>query len=142
MIIDAHGHVTAPDKLYVYKAGLISHRGAHGRGNSGATDEDVKHALNEPVFGGSSHLAQLKEAGTDMQLVSPRPYQMMHSEQPKLVNWFMEETNNIIGEADEALSERVSRGVRIAAESGCESSELPQGTGAVRQRTGVCRVFD
>ena len=96
MVIDSHGHVTAPDKLYVYKAGLISHRGAHGRGSSGATDEDVKHALNEPVFGGSSHLAQLKEAGTDMQLVSPRPYQMMHSEQPKLVNWFMEETNNII----------------------------------------------
>jgi OH-DDVA meta-cleavage compound hydrolase len=97
MIIDAHGHVTAPDKLYVYKAGLISHRGAHGRGNAGATDDDIKHALNEPVFGGSSHLDQLKEVGTDMQLVSPRPYQMMHSEQPKLVNWFMEETNNIIG---------------------------------------------
>ena len=60
MIIDAHGHVTAPDKLYVYKAGLISHRGAHGRGSAGASDEDVKHALNEPVFGGSSHLAQLQ----------------------------------------------------------------------------------
>src|ERR1700676_287661 len=97
MIIDSHGHVTAPDKLYVYKAGLISQRGAHGRGSPGATDEADKHALNEPVSGGSSHLAQLKEVGTDMQLVSPRPYQMMHSEQPKLVNWFMEETNNIIG---------------------------------------------
>jgi OH-DDVA meta-cleavage compound hydrolase len=34
MVIDAHGHVTAPDKLYVYKAGLLSHRGAHGRGSS------------------------------------------------------------------------------------------------------------
>jgi 4-oxalmesaconate hydratase len=110
MIIDAHGHVTAPDKLYVYKAGLVSHRGAHGRGNSGATDEDVKHALNEPVFGGSSHLAQLKEVGTDMQLVSPRPYQMMHSEQPKLVNWFMEETNNIIGKQTK-LYPNVFRGV-------------------------------
>ena len=110
MIIDAHGHVTAPDKLYVYKAGLISHRGAHGRGSSGATDEDVKHALNEPVFGGSSHLAQLKEVGTDMQLVSPRPYQMMHSEHPKLVNWFMEETNNIIAKQTK-LYPKVFRGV-------------------------------
>ncbi len=110
MIIDAHGHVTAPDKLYVYKAGLVSHRGAHGRGSSGATDEDVKHALNEPVFGGSSHLAQLKEVGTDMQLVSPRPYQMMHSEQPKLVNWFMEETNNIIAKQTK-LYPNVFRGV-------------------------------
>jgi OH-DDVA meta-cleavage compound hydrolase len=48
------------------------------------------------VFGGSSHLAQIKEAGTDMQVISPRPYQMMTSEHPKLVAWFMEETNAII----------------------------------------------
>jgi OH-DDVA meta-cleavage compound hydrolase len=110
MIIDAHGHVTAPDKLYVYKAGLLSHRGAHGRGSAGATDDDVTRALNEPVFGGSSHLAQLAEVGTDMQLVSPRPYQMMHSEHPKLVNWFMEETNNIIGRQTK-LYPNVFRGV-------------------------------
>jgi hypothetical protein len=31
-----------------------------------------------------------------MQLISPRPYQMMTSESPKLVQWFVEETNNII----------------------------------------------
>jgi OH-DDVA meta-cleavage compound hydrolase len=110
MIIDSHGHVTAPDKLYVYKAGIISHRGAHGRGSSGATDDDIMRALNEPVFGGSSHLDQLKEVGTDMQLVSPRPYQMMHSEHPKLVNWFMEETNNVIGRQTK-LYPNVFRGV-------------------------------
>lgn len=110
MIIDSHGHVTAPDKLYVYKAGLISHRGAHGRGSSGATDEDVKRALNEPVFGGSSHLDQLNEVGTDMQIISPRPYQMMHSEQAKLVNWYIEETNNIIAKQTK-LYPNVFRGV-------------------------------
>jgi OH-DDVA meta-cleavage compound hydrolase len=97
MVIDSHAHVTAPDSLYVYKAGLLAHRGGHGRGSTGATDEDVIAALNKPVFGGSSHLEQLKEAGIDMQLVSPRPYQMMHSENPKLVRWYIEETNNIIG---------------------------------------------
>jgi predicted TIM-barrel fold metal-dependent hydrolase len=96
MIIDVHGHVTAPDKLYVYKAQIVSHRGAHGRGGHGATDEEIKAALNSPVFGGSSHLQQLKEVGTDLQLISPRPYQMMHSEDPKLVRWFIEETNDII----------------------------------------------
>jgi len=96
MVIDSHAHVTAPDSLYVYKAGILSHRGAHGRGKAGATDEDIRKALNSPVFGGSSHLEQLKEAGTDMQLVSPRPYQMMHREHNKLVTWFMEETNDII----------------------------------------------
>jgi OH-DDVA meta-cleavage compound hydrolase len=96
MIIDIHAHVTAPDSLYVYKAGLLSHRGGHGRGAVEATDEDIIAALNKPVFGGSSHLAQLKEAGTDLQIISPRPYQMMHSESPKLVQWYTEETNNII----------------------------------------------
>jgi OH-DDVA meta-cleavage compound hydrolase len=96
MVIDSHGHVTAPDSLYVYKAGILSHRGGHGRGSVGATDQDIINALNSPVHGGSSHLVQLKEAGTDMQIISPRPYQMMHSESPKLVQWFIEETNNII----------------------------------------------
>jgi 4-oxalmesaconate hydratase len=96
MIIDIHAHVTAPDSLYVYKAGILSHRGAHGRGAVNATDEEILNALNAPVFGGSSHLDQLKEAGTDMQIISPRPYQMMHSESPKLVQWYTEETNNII----------------------------------------------
>ena len=96
MIIDSHGHVTAPDSLYVYKAQILAHRGAHGRGGNLANDEDVRDALHKPVFGGSSHLAQLQEVGTDLQLISPRPYQMMTSEHPKLVNWFVEETDNII----------------------------------------------
>jgi predicted TIM-barrel fold metal-dependent hydrolase len=96
MVIDIHGHITAPDSLYVYKAGLISHRGGHGRGAVEATDDDIVAALNKPIFGGSSHLAQLKEAGTDLQIISPRPYQMMHSENPKLVAWYTEETNNLI----------------------------------------------
>ena len=118
MVIDTHGHVTAPDGLYVYKAGILSHRGAHGRGSAGATDEEVMKALNAPVFGGSSHLAQLKEAGIDMQLISPRPYQMMHSEDPKLTGWFIEECNNIIA-AQVRLCPTVFRGV----------CGLPQGPG-------------
>jgi predicted TIM-barrel fold metal-dependent hydrolase len=88
--------VTAPDSLYVYKAQILAHRGAHGRGGNLANDDDVREALSKPVFGGSSHLAQLQEVGTDLQLISPRPYQMMTSEHPRLVQWFVEETNNII----------------------------------------------
>jgi len=96
MIIDIHGHITAPDSLYVYKAGILSHRGGHGRGAVGATDADITKALTSPVFGGTSHLEQLQEVGTDMQIISPRPYQMMHSEDPKLVQWFTEETNSLL----------------------------------------------
>lgn len=98
MKIDVHGHVTAPESLYAYKAGLVSHRGAHGRGSAEVTDETLREALYAPskTFGGLSHIAHLDEAGVDTQLISPRPYQMMHSEQAKLVEWYIEETNDVI----------------------------------------------
>lgn len=97
MIIDVHAHVTAPQELYAYKANLLSHRGAHGRGKVSASDEEIRQALQAPVFGGGSHLEQMREVGIDLQLISPRPYTMMHSEKPeKLVRWFIEETNNTI----------------------------------------------
>ncbi len=98
MKIDIHGHVSAPDSLYAYKAGLLSHRGAHGRGSAGVTDETLLEALYSPnsSFGDQSHMKHLDEAGIDIQLISPRPYQMMHSEQAHLVEWFTEETNNVI----------------------------------------------
>ena len=97
MVIDVHAHTTAPQDLYAYKAALLSHRGAHGRGKVQVTDDVIRNALETPVFGGGSHLEQLREVGTNLQLLSPRPYTLMHSEQPeKLVRWFTEETNNII----------------------------------------------
>jgi predicted TIM-barrel fold metal-dependent hydrolase len=39
----------------------------------------------------------MRDHGTDVQLISPRPFQLMQSEKPaKLVHWFTEECNNII----------------------------------------------
>ncbi|MCW2697410.1 MAG: amidohydrolase [Modestobacter sp.] len=98
MKIDVHGHVSAPESLYAYKANLLAHRGAHGRGTAGVTDETLRAALTTPnkSFGGKSHLEHLDDAGVDLQLISPRPYQMMHSEQGKLVQWYAEETNDVI----------------------------------------------
>ena len=111
MVIDSHAHVTAPDGLYVYKSGLLSHRGSHGRGSPpGMSDGEVRAALNTPVFNSGSHLEQLKEAGTDMQLISPRPYQMMHSEDPRLVRWWIEENNNVIAREARMMPD-VFRGV-------------------------------
>jgi predicted TIM-barrel fold metal-dependent hydrolase len=98
MKIDVHGHLTAPESLYAYKANILSHRGAHGRGGAGVTDESLRLALEAPnkTFGGISHMQHLNDAGIDIQFISPRPYQMMHSEQAKLVEWFTEETNDVI----------------------------------------------
>ncbi|WP_240477289.1 amidohydrolase family protein [Jiangella muralis] len=97
--IDCHGHVSAPAELYAYKAGLLSHRGAHGRGKPHISDDQIAAALRapNPSFGNVSHLDHLDEAGIDLQLISPRPFQMMHSETPaKLVEWFTENTNDVI----------------------------------------------
>jgi len=63
------------------------------------------------VFGGKSHLEQLKEVGTDLQLISPRPYQQMHSEKPdRIVRWWIEENNTVIARQCKAHPD-VFRGV-------------------------------
>ena len=95
MIIDIHAHFTAPPELFAYKSNLLA-----GRGESinklKLKDEKIIAALNEPVHGGASHLEQLKEVGTDMQVISPRPYQLMHSEKPeKIVRAFTVACNDL-----------------------------------------------
>ncbi len=97
MIIDCHAHVSAPAELWAYKASIISHRGAHGRGKVNVTDEQIRHAVEEhkEAFP-HPHLHYIDKVGTNMQLISPRPFQLMHSEEAKLVQWFQEEVNNII----------------------------------------------
>jgi OH-DDVA meta-cleavage compound hydrolase len=100
MVIDVHGHLTAPDSLYVYKANILSHRGSHGRGKVEISDDEMIAFLNEPTFNtGKSHFGLLKEVGTDLQLLSPRPYQMMMAEKPaKVSQWFIEECNNLVAQ--------------------------------------------
>jgi predicted TIM-barrel fold metal-dependent hydrolase len=96
MIIDAHAHHTTPPELGNYRHILLASRGTHGRGRSGITEEKVAAALNEPVFGGKSHLGQMEEVGTDLQLISPRPFTLMHSEKPeRIVQWYVQECNNV-----------------------------------------------
>jgi len=98
MIIDCHAHVSAPVELWAYKASLLSHRGAHGRGKVNVTDDQIRHAVEEhkEAFP-HPHMHYIDKVGTNMQLISPRPFQLMHSEQQAiLVQWFHEEVNNII----------------------------------------------
>ncbi|MGM2864609.1 hypothetical protein ACS2QN_29205, partial [Bacillus cereus group sp. Bce021] len=53
------------------------------------------------------HLDYLDKLGTDIQIVSPRPFQMMHSEKPgKLVHWFTEEVNDVIYRQTQLLKGR------------------------------------
>jgi len=99
MIIDIHGHVSAPQGLYAYKSGLLAARGSHGKGGGRFSDEQAEAALHARSVFGDSHFEQLKRHGTDLQLLSPRPFQLMHSERPaKIVQWFHEAFHEVIAQ--------------------------------------------
>lgn len=97
MIIDCHGHVSAPVELWAYKANILAHRGSHGRGGVKVTDEQIIDAAFRKEAFPKGHIPLLDDHGTDLQLISPRPFQMMNSTKPaRLVHWFTEEVNTII----------------------------------------------
>lgn len=107
MIIDCHGHVSAPTELWAYKATLLAHRGSHGRGGVKVSDEELIAAANKAEHWPAGHLDLMKKHRTDRQLISPRPFQMMQSERPgKLVHWFTEEVNTLIHRQCQLLPDR------------------------------------
>jgi predicted TIM-barrel fold metal-dependent hydrolase len=94
--IDAHAHVSVPSELWAYKAGLLSHRGAHGNRGPTLSDDELIAAYHKKEMAPVGHLESMDLNKIDIQLISPRPFQMMNSEKFKLVQWFTEEVNNII----------------------------------------------
>lgn len=111
MVIDIHGHTTAPSELQAYRAGLLASRGFHGRGRVNVSDERLEQALHSPAFGPKSHMQHLKDAQIDLQFISPRPFTMMQWAKPeKIVRWYIEETNNLIARQCKSHPERF-RGV-------------------------------
>jgi OH-DDVA meta-cleavage compound hydrolase len=107
MIIDCHGHLSPPTELWAYKAHILSHRGEHGRRIGEITDEEILHYANKKEMAPCGHLDMLDRVGTDLQLLSPRPFQMMHSAKPgRLVHWFTEETNNLIARSVKLMPDR------------------------------------
>jgi predicted TIM-barrel fold metal-dependent hydrolase len=61
------------------------------------TDDDIVAAWNSKEMAPTGHLDHMAACGIDMQCISPRPFQMMHSEKPaKIVHFWTEETNNVI----------------------------------------------
>jgi len=109
VIIDIHGHVSAPMRLYAWKSELLAARGSHGRGHLSFSDDQIRDALHAPLppFGGMSHIEHLDAVGIDVQLTSPRPFQAMHSESPaRIVEWFNEGVNDTIARVCSVMPER------------------------------------
>jgi predicted TIM-barrel fold metal-dependent hydrolase len=104
MIIDMHAHVVAPPELYAYKAGLLSSRGAHGKGGHGCSPARIEEFAQQ-------NIALMDSVGTDIQFLSPRPFQGMHAEKPaKLVQWWHEAVHDIIHQQTKTHPDRF-RGV-------------------------------
>jgi 4-oxalmesaconate hydratase len=90
MIIDAHAHLNAPAELYAYQAQLMCSAGAHGRGGAGITDAQLKDF-------GDRTISVMDGVGTDLQLISPRPYHTAHSASPsRVVEWWTAAVNDAI----------------------------------------------
>ena len=108
MIIDAHAHTASPPSLAGYKAGLLSHRGAHGRGMVPYSEEQLREAWHRVEMAPAGHMEHMDYCGIDVQLISPRPFQTMHSEKPGyLVEWYIHEVNRIIHDSKKLFPDRI-----------------------------------
>src|SRR6267154_5894083 len=92
MIIDVHAHVCAAPELYQWKSVLMSARGAHGFKPKTFSNEFVREHPDT-----KRNLRIMDSVGTDVQFLSPRPFQLMHAERPeKLVHYWVEANNDAI----------------------------------------------
>ncbi|MEU9211009.1 amidohydrolase family protein [Streptomyces sp. NPDC048415] len=74
MIIDSHAHLLAPADLYAFKASLLADGGYHTKGPKIADEALAKFA--------AGNVAVMDSVGTDVQLLSPRPFHLGNSMSP------------------------------------------------------------
>ena len=69
MIIDVHAHATAPDEVYAFNYRLMGSQSRFRRGGAGPeiSDERILAVMQD-------HIRQVRAVGTDLQLISPRPW--------------------------------------------------------------------
>ena len=93
MIIDVHGHLSAPDELNRYKQRLLD----GWDGSLVVSDEQIIEGLERKWPDGRGHLQRLRDFGTGMQLMSPRPFHLPHEEKSEhLVRRCVEAANDLI----------------------------------------------
>lgn len=91
MIIDAHAHLVAPDSLYAHRSTLIVGGGQEGDNfHASVSDADLERSA-------ANNVAIMDGVGTDVQIISPRPYLMLNGSVrwPEIVSW-SEDNNDLI----------------------------------------------
>jgi predicted TIM-barrel fold metal-dependent hydrolase len=102
MILDIHAHLCAAPELYQWKSVLMSARGAHGFAPKRFPDEWVR---DHPDT--KRNLRIMDAVGTDVQFLSPRPFQLMHAEKPvKIIEAWAIANHNYIAQQVAAFPAR------------------------------------
>lgn len=102
MIIDVHGHVCASPKLYAWFTLLLASRATHGTPAPPLSDDEML-SLAET----RRNIDALDGVGTDVQLISPRPFTMFQAEKPgRIVHRWVEGVNNYIAQQCRVLPDR------------------------------------
>lgn len=112
MIIDTHAHVTGPAEIHRYVRELAASLGPVRPQRPSLSDEMVEESLKE-------HLAEVGAVGTDLQLVSPRPWAIPTGERREAV----------VQAATRAANDMVAHCVKLHPESFRGIAGLPQVTG-------------
>lgn len=90
MIIDSHAHLVAPESLYAHRAMLLADGGYHAGKATRISDDDIAACA-------AKNVALMDGVGTDVQLISPRPFHQGHSMQPsRLVEPWIASNNDVI----------------------------------------------
>lgn len=112
MIIDAHAHLVAPPSFYAHRGNLQVARGQYGIYHAKIPDAELEKSAAQNV--------QIMDGvGTDIQVLSPRPFMMLHGENrwDDIVSW-AQDNNDMIARTIKLHPKRF-RGV----------GGLPQATG-------------
>jgi 4-oxalmesaconate hydratase len=89
MIIDIHAHLVPTPELAAWRSNLLATNGFY-RPPLDLGDEVLAKAT-------ARNVGLMDGVGTDVQLISPRPFVQMHSAKPdRLVHWWIEANNDLI----------------------------------------------
>src|SRR4051812_5651273 len=117
MIIDAHAHLITPESFYGFQALL--------RVSAGLNDS-LKYTIKEAelVAGAKRTIELMDQVGTDMQIISPRPFMLWHSHpRVKDVQKWISTYNNLIARTVELHPTRF-RGVAGLPQVGGQPIEI------------------
>ena len=141
MIIDTHAHVTGPMEMYEYFRGLAGTSGGGARvGKFELTDERLEESL-------ADHLAEVGGVGTELQLISPRPWAVPTADRREaLVMQISQQVNDMVARCVKLHPDRFvglgalpqRPGVSVAGRPRSRASERQQHRGDGHTRGSTC----